>query len=85
MTSLKLVARPLRSGEPDLLSGKETSSLVIRDLRGMHFLHLEPRAEWTHAQLEMAVCSADVVAFVREHGGADAYLADDQWIGSTEI
>jgi hypothetical protein len=81
---LKLVARPLRIGEPDLLAGNEHKPLFLRALVGQATLRIDPSFPWTHDRLDAATQREDVMAFVSKHFGADAYLAG-LWIGSSEV
>lgn len=81
---LKLVARPLNAGEPDLLVGNEKEPLFIRAFGGHATLRVNPPLSWAHDALEAAAAHEDVNAFVTKHGGADAFLGAS-WIGSSEV
>ncbi|EED97255.1 hypothetical protein L0Z42_29450 [Burkholderia multivorans] len=81
---MKLIARPIRAGEPDLLTGHEREPLFLRDLGGQATLRIAPASAWTHDALDAAVEREDVIAFVGENFGADAFLGG-RWIGSSEV
>jgi hypothetical protein len=81
---LKLVARPLRRGEPDLLTGNEREPLFLRALGGQATFRINPALTWTHDGLDAAAEREDVSAFVTEHFGADAFLGG-RWVGSSEV
>ncbi|CAG9235620.1 conserved hypothetical protein [Paraburkholderia tropica] len=81
---LKLIARPLRPGEPDLLAGNEREPLFLRALGGQATLRIDPAPTWTHEELDAAAGRVDVMAFATEHFGADAFLGG-RWIGSSEV
>jgi len=70
-----LVARPVRSGERDLLHGNELQTLYFKT--GGQVLHCvpAPAGGWTHEALQSVAQPADCW---------DAYLGDE-WVGSSEI
>ena len=59
---LKIVARPIRVGEPDLVAGNEHEPLFLRDLSGGHTLRIDPAPEWSHDSLDAVLNRADVQA-----------------------
>ncbi|QSL63980.1 hypothetical protein G0D86_29790 (plasmid) [Burkholderia multivorans] len=81
---MKLIARPSRAGEPDLLTGNEREPLFLRALGGQATLRIVPASPWTHDALDAAAEREDVIAFVEENFGADAFLGG-RWIGSSEV
>jgi hypothetical protein len=81
---LKIIARPVRVDERDLLVGNEAEPLFLRDLSGRKTLRVDAAPRWSHETLDAVVLRADVVEFVKSNYGADAFLGG-QWIGSSEI
>lgn len=79
----KIVSRPIKSGEKDLLPGSEFKALVITELNDVELKRIEPPVNgWTHSMLESI--SFDEYA----PDGWDAYLgsvSSDNWIGSSEV
>jgi hypothetical protein len=82
--AVKLLARPMRESEPDLLAGWEHEPLFLRDLAAQTTLRIDPVPMWSHDSLDAVINRADVREFVRVHGGADAFLGG-RWIGSSEV
>lgn len=80
---MRLVARPIREDEPDLLAGWEHEPLFLRALAGHTTLRFDPEPMWSHDSLEAAMSRADVRQFVKIDFGADAFLGG-RWIGSSE-
>jgi hypothetical protein len=75
-----IVTRPINNGEPDLLIGFECLALIIHDLNGNEVAKVTPpNSHWTHDALE----SLDIYAYGPY--GWDAYLGDNNWIGSSEV
>ncbi|MCA8143576.1 hypothetical protein [Burkholderia multivorans] len=81
---MKLIAKPIRAGEPDLLTGNEREPLFIRALGGQATLRIAPAQAWTHYALDAVAEREDVIAFVKVNFGADAFLGR-RWIGSSEV
>jgi hypothetical protein len=81
---LKFVALPTRAGERDLLAGNEHEPLLLRDLSHTNVLRIDPTGKWSHKTLVAVLKRADVLTFVHENFGADAYLGG-QWIGGSEV
>jgi hypothetical protein len=84
LAAVKLIARPMRESEPDLLAGWEHAPLFLRDLAGQATLRIDPDPMWSHDSLEAIIRRADVREFVSVHAGADAFLGG-RWIGSSEV
>ncbi|ENG0264647.1 MULTISPECIES: hypothetical protein [Burkholderia cepacia complex] len=81
---MKLIARSIRAGEPDLLAGNEREPLFLRALGGQATLRIAPASAWMHDALDAAAEREDVIAFVKDNFGADAFLGG-RWIGSSEV
>lgn len=80
---IKLVSRPMRSGEPDLLIGRENAVLSVRGATGKVVFSASPSVPWTHNLIVQSLNHDDVVRAV-DGDVADAYLGDC-CIGGTEV
>ncbi|MBB4517357.1 hypothetical protein [Paraburkholderia fungorum] len=80
---IKLVTRPTRVGEPDLIIGRENSVLSVRGAIGNAVFSASPSVPWTHDSIVQSLDHDDVVRAV-DGDVADAYLGD-YWIGGTEV
>jgi hypothetical protein len=84
VSSLKIVIRPVRVGEGDLLAGRENADLIVKGSTGNVLFRSAPPAPWTRNAIVSLLGRADVVRFVQREGYGDAYLGD-RWIGSSEV
>jgi hypothetical protein len=80
---IKLIVRPTRESEPDLLAGYDAEDLLLKGPGGKVIFGIFPSSPWTHDSIVQALDLAEVVRAVHRDV-ADAYLGD-RWIGSTEI
>ena len=76
---MSIVTRPVSENEPDILTGREFQSLIIKDLNDSMVKTIKADASgWTHDKLE------SIDYFEYSQFGWNAYLADE-WIGSSEV
>ncbi|MGF6440449.1 hypothetical protein [Paraburkholderia youngii] len=80
---IKIVVRPVRNAEPDLLAGRDLAPLVVKGPTGNVLATYAPTTAWTHESVKQRLCDDKVVALVAGDI-ANAYLGD-QWIGGTEV
>jgi hypothetical protein len=80
---IKLVVRPVRVGEPDLLIGRENAVLSVLGPTGNVVFNVSPSVPWTHDTIVRSLNHEDVVHAV-DGDVAEAYLGDC-CIGGTEV
>lgn len=72
-----------RSGEPDILAGNESKTLVVQDGNGNELLRMGPVRPWSHEALcELSGQIGGLVPTIV--CPVDAFLGD-QWVGSSEV
>ncbi|CAB3754423.1 hypothetical protein [Paraburkholderia humisilvae] len=80
---IKVIARPTRVGEADLLDGRENEVLSVQGPTGNVVFSVSPAVPWTHDSIVTSLNQHDAVRAV-DGDVADAYLGDC-WIGGTEV
>jgi hypothetical protein len=83
-SGVKIVMRPVRIGEKDLLEGRENANFVVRGATANVLFSASPSTPWTHEAILSLLNQDELVRLVQEEGYADAYLSDC-FIGSTEV
>ena len=83
LSGIKLVARPVRNTEPDLLAGRDLCPLVVKGPTGNVLAAFAATGAWTYETIQRRLSQDDVVSLLAGDC-ADAYVGD-RWIGGTEI